>query len=37
MTIRRVMPNIASDQPEGRRDFYSGLLGFQVAMDMAGS
>ena len=28
------MPNIASDKLEVCRDFYAGLLGFQVAMDM---
>jgi catechol 2,3-dioxygenase-like lactoylglutathione lyase family enzyme len=34
MTIRRVVPNIASDNLDASRDFYTGLLGFQVAMDM---
>jgi catechol 2,3-dioxygenase-like lactoylglutathione lyase family enzyme len=34
MSIRRAVPNIASDQPDACRDFYAGLLGFQVAMDM---
>jgi catechol 2,3-dioxygenase-like lactoylglutathione lyase family enzyme len=34
MSIRRVVPNIASDKLEACRDFYTGLLGFQVAMDM---
>jgi catechol 2,3-dioxygenase-like lactoylglutathione lyase family enzyme len=34
MSIRRVVPNIASDQLEASREFYVGLLGFQVAMDM---
>jgi predicted enzyme related to lactoylglutathione lyase len=34
MSISRVVPNIASDQPAACRDFYAGLLGFQVAMDM---
>jgi catechol 2,3-dioxygenase-like lactoylglutathione lyase family enzyme len=34
MSIRRVVPNITSDQPDACRDFYVGLLGFQVAMDM---
>ena len=28
------MPNIASDKLDASRDFYAGLLGFQVAMDM---
>lgn len=27
-------PNIASDKLDACRDFYAGLLGFQVAMDM---
>jgi catechol 2,3-dioxygenase-like lactoylglutathione lyase family enzyme len=34
MSIRRVVPNIASDKPDTSRDFYTGLLGFQVAMDL---
>jgi catechol 2,3-dioxygenase-like lactoylglutathione lyase family enzyme len=34
MSIRRAVPNIASDKLEESRDFYAGLLGFQVAMDM---
>jgi catechol 2,3-dioxygenase-like lactoylglutathione lyase family enzyme len=34
MSIRRVVPSIASDKPDACRDFYTGLLGFQVAMDM---
>jgi catechol 2,3-dioxygenase-like lactoylglutathione lyase family enzyme len=34
MSIRRVMPNIASDKPDECREFYTGLLGFQIAMDM---
>jgi catechol 2,3-dioxygenase-like lactoylglutathione lyase family enzyme len=34
MSIRRVVPNIASDKLDASRDFYVGLLGFQVAMDM---
>jgi hypothetical protein len=37
MSISRVVPNIASDKLDASRDFYAGLLGFQVAMDMAGS
>jgi catechol 2,3-dioxygenase-like lactoylglutathione lyase family enzyme len=28
------VPNVASDKPDASRDFYAGLLGFQVAMDM---
>jgi catechol 2,3-dioxygenase-like lactoylglutathione lyase family enzyme len=34
MSIRRVVPNIASDRLDACRDFYVGLFGFQVAMDM---
>jgi catechol 2,3-dioxygenase-like lactoylglutathione lyase family enzyme len=34
MTIRRVVPNIATDKLVASREFYVGLLGFQVAMDM---
>jgi catechol 2,3-dioxygenase-like lactoylglutathione lyase family enzyme len=34
MSISRVVPNIASDQLDACRDFYAGLLGFKVAMDL---
>ena len=34
MSISRVVPNIASDKLEASRDFYTTLLGFQVAMDL---
>ena len=34
MTIRRVVPDIRSDRLDESRDFYVGLLGFEVAMDM---
>ena len=34
MTIRRVVPDITTDSPDESRDFYVGLLGFQVGMDM---
>jgi catechol 2,3-dioxygenase-like lactoylglutathione lyase family enzyme len=34
MSIRRAVPNVASDKLDECRDFYTGLLGFQVAMDM---
>jgi len=34
MSIRRLVPNTASDKPDASRDFYTGLLGFQVAMDL---
>jgi catechol 2,3-dioxygenase-like lactoylglutathione lyase family enzyme len=34
MTIRRVVPNLPCSDVETTRDFYVGLLGFEVAMDM---
>ena len=34
MSIRRVVPDITTPRLEQSRDFYVGLLGFQVAMDM---
>jgi catechol 2,3-dioxygenase-like lactoylglutathione lyase family enzyme len=34
MTIRRVVPDISSERIDESRDFYVGLLGFTVAMDM---
>ena len=34
MTIRRVVPDIESTRVEESRDFYVGLLGFQVVMDL---
>jgi catechol 2,3-dioxygenase-like lactoylglutathione lyase family enzyme len=34
MTIRRVVPNIKSDQFEASQNFYEGILGFEVAMQM---
>jgi len=34
MSIRRVVPDIASDHLEESRKFYADVLGFQVAMDM---
>jgi catechol 2,3-dioxygenase-like lactoylglutathione lyase family enzyme len=34
MNIRRVVPDIHSDHIEESRDFYTGFLGFQIAMDM---
>ena len=34
MSIRRVVPDIASARPDDSRKFYSEVLGFQVAMDM---
>jgi predicted enzyme related to lactoylglutathione lyase len=34
MSISRVVPNITSENVEQSRKFYTGFLGFQVAMDM---
>ena len=34
MTIRRVVPDIETDRLDESRQFYTGVLGFQVAMDM---
>jgi len=34
MSIRRVVPDIASDRLEESQKFYADVLGFQVAMDM---
>ena len=34
MTIDRAVPNIRSDRPAETRDFFVGLLGFEVAMDL---
>lgn len=34
MGIKRVVPDITCDAIEESRDFYSGVLGFDVAMDM---
>ena len=34
MTIRRTVPNIKSERPAETRDFFVGLLGFEVAMDL---
>jgi catechol 2,3-dioxygenase-like lactoylglutathione lyase family enzyme len=36
MGIRRVVPNILSDDLDAARDFYAGFLGFDVAMDEEG-
>jgi catechol 2,3-dioxygenase-like lactoylglutathione lyase family enzyme len=33
-SIRRVVPHIRSDRVDESRDFYIGLLGFEVAMEM---
>ncbi len=34
MSIRRVVPNLASDSIGATRDFYVDLLGFEAVMDM---
>lgn len=34
MKVRRIVPNIASAEPGRSRDFYSGFLGLDLAMDM---
>lgn len=34
MSIRRVVPDITTQRLEESREFYVGLLGFEVAMDM---
>ncbi|HUN80900.1 MAG TPA: VOC family protein [Phycisphaerae bacterium] len=34
MNIRRVVPDISTNRMEETREFYTGLLGFNVAMDM---
>ena len=34
MTIDRTVPNIRSDRPAETRDFFVGLLGFEVVMDL---
>lgn len=34
MTIRRVVPNFQSEDPAASRDFYEGVLGFRLGMDM---
>jgi catechol 2,3-dioxygenase-like lactoylglutathione lyase family enzyme len=34
MSIRRVVPNIASERIDESREFYTEFLGFDVAMDM---
>src|SRR5215208_5818986 len=34
MTINRTAPNIRSDRPAETRDFFTEVLGFEVAMDL---
>lgn len=33
MAVRRIVPNLRTDDPGASRDFYSGLLGLEVVMD----
>jgi uncharacterized glyoxalase superfamily protein PhnB len=34
VSVARAVPNIKSDRPAETRDFFAGLLGFDVAMDL---
>jgi uncharacterized glyoxalase superfamily protein PhnB len=34
MTISRAVPNLRSEKPDETREFFVGLLGFDVAMDL---
>ena len=34
MTVSRAVPNIRTERPAETRDFFVGLLGFEVAMDL---
>jgi catechol 2,3-dioxygenase-like lactoylglutathione lyase family enzyme len=34
MSIRRVVPDVSSDRFDESRDFYVGVLGFEVVMDL---
>lgn len=34
MTVRKIVPNIHTDAPGQVKDFYEGLLGMHLAMDM---
>ncbi len=36
MSVRRAMPVVFTDDPQGSRDFYEGLLGLRVAMEQDG-
>jgi catechol 2,3-dioxygenase-like lactoylglutathione lyase family enzyme len=36
MSIRRAIPNVASDDLDASREFYAGFLGFDVAMEEDG-
>ena len=36
MTIRRAVPNLLVDDIEAAQAFYSGFLGFDIAMDEPG-
>jgi predicted enzyme related to lactoylglutathione lyase len=34
MTVRRIVPNINSSNPQASKTFYEGVFGLQTAMDM---
>ena len=34
MSVKRIVPNLASPDPAGSADFYIGVFGLKVAMDM---
>ena len=34
MSIRRVVPDISSERVDGSREFYTGVLGFELVMDL---
>jgi predicted enzyme related to lactoylglutathione lyase len=34
VTVRRIVPNFRSDEPSASSEFYEGVLGLELAMDM---
>lgn len=34
MTVRRIVPNLFESDPQRTREFYAGVFGLEVAMDM---
>ena len=34
MSIRRVVPDISSERVDESREFYTGVLGFELVMDL---
>lgn len=36
MTVKRIVPNIITDQPETTKAFYHDILGMKIVMDMRG-